>query len=112
MHYKPYAFYSKFVTVLTEKIVMGNIEKKSPVSDVSQKEDELHSLILYNDDVNSFDFVVETLIEVCEHDPMQAENCAWIAHYKGKCVVKNGTVNELKPCYKEMTNRMLTVEMK
>jgi len=91
---------------------MGNKVKKSPVSDVSQKKEELHSLILYNDDINTFDFVIETLVEVCEHSPMQAENCAWIAHYKGKCAVKTGPVSKLKPFYKEMKNRMLTVEIK
>lgn len=113
LRYKPYAFYSKFVTVvLHAKVIMSHKEQKSPFIETDHKEEEFHSLILYNDDVNTFDFVIETLIEVCEHDPMQAENCAWIAHYKGKCAVKKGTVNELKPCHKEMTNRMLTVEIK
>jgi len=111
--YKPFAFYSKFVTiVLHGKVVMNHKEQKSPFIETGHKENEFHSLILYNDDVNSFDFVIETLVEVCELDPMQAENCVWIAHYKGKCAVKKGTVSELKPCYKEMTNRMLTVEIK
>ena len=52
----------------------------------------MRTLILYNDDFNTFDFVVETLVEVCEHDFMQAENCAWIAHFKGKCAVKKGPI--------------------
>lgn len=91
---------------------MSSKEKKSPVVELNQKEDELRSLILYNDDVNSFDYVIETLVEVCEHEAMQAENCAWIAHFKGKCPVKNGTINDLKPRYEEMTNRTLTVEIK
>ena len=91
---------------------MSSKEKRSPTLDFDQKEVEIHSLILYNDDVNSFEFVIETLIEVCEHDELQAENCAWIAHFKGKCQVKKGTLEDLKPCYRDMTNRTLTVEIK
>jgi ATP-dependent Clp protease adaptor protein ClpS len=68
-------------------------------------------LILYNDEYNTFDFVIETLIEVCGHDLYQAEQCAWIAHYKGKCAVKSGTFNELKPLFDEMSLRDLTVSI-
>lgn len=91
---------------------MSNKEQKSPIIDFDQKEVEIHSLILYNDDVNSFEFVIQALIEVCEHDELQAENCAWIAHFKGKCPVKKGTMEDLKPRYQDMTNRTLTVEIK
>lgn len=48
------------------------------------------SLILYNDDINTFDHVIESLVEVCEHDSVQAEQCALIVHLKGSCDVKNG----------------------
>jgi len=54
-------------------------------------------LILYNDEVNSFDFVIETLIEVCGHQPEQAEQCALITHTKGKCDIKKGSFAILKP---------------
>jgi ATP-dependent Clp protease adaptor protein ClpS len=91
---------------------MSKKEQKSPVAEKVTKEQASHSLILFNDEVNTFDFVIETLIEVCEHDAMQAENCAWIAHFKGKCEVKKGTIDDLKPRYLEMTNRTLTVEIK
>ena len=69
-------------------------------------------LILYNDDVNTFEHVIQTLIDVCEHDHVQAEQCTLIAHYRGKCGVKNGTITELKPIKNEMINRKLTVEIK
>ena len=72
---------------------------------------ELSHLILFNDDINSFDFVIETLVDVCRHDPMQAEQCAWIAHYKGKCSVKEGAFSELKPPHDEMGQRGLTVSI-
>ena len=91
---------------------MSTKEQKSPVIEIVSKKDEAHSLILYNDDVNTFDFVIETLIDVCEHDVMQAENCAWITHYKGKCEIKKGAIEDLKPRRQEMTNRTLTVEIK
>jgi ATP-dependent Clp protease adaptor protein ClpS len=66
-------------------------------------------LILYNDDVNTFDFVIDSLIDVCKHEPDQAEQCALITHFKGKCNVKSGDFYEMKPMYDEMTLRGLTV---
>ena len=71
----------------------------------------IRELILFNDHVNTFDFVIETLIEVCRHDAEQAEQCAMIAHYNGKCMVKTGDFPELKPLYEEMTLRGLTVSI-
>ena len=62
-------------------------------------------LVLFNDDVNSFDFVIESLVEVCDHDPVQAEQCALIAHYNGKCGIKLGTLVELLPMNNELNNR-------
>lgn len=53
-------------------------------------------LIVWNDDINTFDWVIKTLVEVCKHEPEQAEQCAMIIHYKGKCDVKKGTLEELK----------------
>jgi ATP-dependent Clp protease adaptor protein ClpS len=65
-------------------------------------------LILHNDDHNTFDFVIDTLIEVCGHQPEQAEQCAIIAHTKGKCAVKKGEFSELKLLNDEMTRRGLS----
>jgi ATP-dependent Clp protease adaptor protein ClpS len=62
-------------------------------------------LILFNDDVNSFEFVIESLVEVCDHDPVQAEQCALIAHFKGKCGIKSGTFPELAPMNNELNSR-------
>ncbi|CAD5271003.1 MULTISPECIES: ATP-dependent Clp protease adaptor ClpS [unclassified Imperialibacter] len=58
---------------------------------------DLQDLIVYNDDYNTFDHVTNTLIKVCKHDKLQAEQCTWIIHYKGKCGVKKGSLPELKP---------------
>lgn len=59
---------------------------------VSQKE-----IVLFNDDVNTFDHVIVTLIHTCDHSSEQAEQCAIIVHYKGKCTVKTGPYDDLKP---------------
>jgi ATP-dependent Clp protease adaptor protein ClpS len=86
-------------------------EKQKPVNEEFGLIDSVRELILFNDETNSFDFVIETLIEVCEHEKLQAEQCAYIAHYTGKCGVKSGVVGELKPKFDEMTRRGLTVSI-
>lgn len=60
-------------------------------------QEDLKSLIVHNDEYNTFDHVINTLIKVCRHDAHQAEQCTYIIHYKGKCAVKRGTMSELKP---------------
>lgn len=64
---------------------------------VDVKDEDLKNLVVFNDDVNTFDHVINTLIKVCKHTPEQAEQCTWIIHYKGKCTVKKGSMEELKP---------------
>ncbi len=86
-------------------------EKINPVEGTHELEENLKELILFNDEVNTFDFVIETLVEVCGHDFIQAEQCALVAHFNGKCAVKSGSFTELKPPYDEMTNRKLTVSI-
>ena len=58
---------------------------------------DLMDLVVFNDDVNTFDHVIKTLIRVCKHTNEQAEQCTLIIHYKGKCTVKNGTFDFLRP---------------
>ena len=58
---------------------------------------DLMDLVVFNDDVNTFEHVTKTLIKVCKHTPEQAEQCTWIIHYKGKCAVKKGAYPELRP---------------
>lgn len=84
-------------------------EKLSPVDHTQEVIENIKELILFNDDVNTFDFVIETLIDVCGHEANQAEQCALIVHYNGKCAVKSGSFEELKPAHTEMTNRKLSV---
>lgn len=65
-------------------------------SKIDEKKSQEMFLVLYNDDVNTFDFVIETLVDVCNHLPEQAEQCALITHFKGKCDVKKGNFEFLK----------------
>jgi ATP-dependent Clp protease adaptor protein ClpS len=58
---------------------------------------DLMDLVVFNDDINTFEHVTRTLIKVCQHTPEQAEQCTLIIHYKGKCQVKNGTFDFLRP---------------
>ncbi|MCD6064603.1 MAG: hypothetical protein K0R82_2514 [Flavipsychrobacter sp.] len=69
--------------------------------------ESLHSLIVWNDDVNTFDHVIESLIDVCEHSPEQAEQCAMIIHHKGKYGVKNGSFDFLRPLAEALINRSI-----
>jgi ATP-dependent Clp protease adaptor protein ClpS len=64
-----------------------------------------YSLVVWNDDVNSFEWVIQTLIEVCNHSTEQAEQCAMIIHTQGKYGVKQGSYNELKPMCDAITDR-------
>jgi ATP-dependent Clp protease adaptor protein ClpS len=72
---------------------------------------EERKLIVYNDDVNTFDYVIKALIDVCEHTPDQAEQCTWIIHYKGKCSVKEGSFSKLKPMRDAICDRGISAEI-
>lgn len=67
------------------------------------------SLVLYNDDHHTFDFVIECLIKICEHEPVQAEQCTYIVHYNGKCSVKCGSYTELNPMRQALLDKGLSV---
>jgi ATP-dependent Clp protease adaptor protein ClpS len=58
---------------------------------------DVMDLVVFNDDINTFEHVITTLIRVCQHTPEQAEQCTMLIHYKGKCAVKNGTFDFLRP---------------
>ena len=68
-------------------------------------------MVLYNDDFNTFDFVIECLIEYCEHEVIQAEQCAFITHYNGKCDIKTGTYSSLKPVKDVLIDKGLNVNI-
>ena len=68
-------------------------------------------IILYNDDFNTFDHVIDSLIKICKHEPTQAEQCAYIVHYHGKCSVKNGSYDDLEPQCTALLERGLNAEI-
>ncbi|MBL7745405.1 MAG: ATP-dependent Clp protease adaptor ClpS [Chitinophagaceae bacterium] len=82
-------------------------------TDVLTSPDEPCSLIVWNDEVNTFEWVIETLIEVCGHSYEQAEQCSYIIHFKGKYAVKEGAYDDLKPLCDAITERGIgaTVEI-
>lgn len=72
---------------------------------------EQRDLIVYNDDVNTFDHVIESLIKVCRHDPEQAEQCTWIIHFNGKCQVKRGEFEKLATMCTALHDRGISAEI-
>ncbi|ALM22126.1 Clp protease ClpS [Nonlabens sp. MIC269] len=84
------------------------IQPKQKV-DVLEKEEK--KIVLYNDDVNTFDHVIDMLVATCDHTPVQAEQCSIIVHYKGKCSVKTGEYDDLKPRCSALLEAGLTAEI-
>jgi ATP-dependent Clp protease adaptor protein ClpS len=75
---------------------MQNPDSKE-LLDLLEEKVTTHSIILYNDDFNTFDHVISCLIKICNHELIQAEQCAWIVHTNGKCIVKTGEYKQLEP---------------
>ncbi len=65
------------------------------------------SLVVWNDEVNTFEWVIDTLMDICGHQREQAEQCTLLIHLKGKCAVKNGSYETLKPQRDAITDRLI-----
>ena len=89
------------------------LTKKNEETDLLTKHEEPCNLIVWNDEVNTFEWVIETLVEICGHSYEQAEQCAYIIHFSGKYAVKQGSYEELKPQCDAITERGIgaTVEV-
>jgi len=70
-----------------------------------------YNIVLYNDDVNTFDWVIDSLVDLCQHTAEQAEQCALLVHFKGKCQVKSGSYNDLKPICEALLDRGLSAKL-
>lgn len=68
-------------------------------------------LIVFNDDVNTFDHVIDSFVKICKHESVQAEQCAWIIHFSGKCQIKKGSYDELEPMCTALLDRGLSAEI-
>jgi ATP-dependent Clp protease adaptor protein ClpS len=90
---------------------MATIEKTKRKTAILESVSVNNEIVLYNDDVNTFDHVIETLIIVCSHTAEQAEQCAILVHYKGKCTVKTGSFDELKPQCTQLLEAGLSAEI-
>ena len=75
------------------------------------KKNKDHEIVLFNDEYNTFDHVIETLIHACDHTPEQAEQCSLLVHYKGKCTVKTGPYSDLKPRCSKLLEAGLSAEI-
>ena len=71
----------------------------------------VREIVLHNDDVNTFEHVIVSLMEICDHDPLQAEQCAWLVHYKGRCSVKRGSFDVLRPLCEALCERGLSADI-
>lgn len=97
---------------MNRKMVEMNTKRKEKESvDVLEKEELQHELVLFNDEVNTFDFVIDSLISICEHTDEQAHQCTLIVHYKGKCTVKTGDLSDLKPRCSKLLELGLSAEI-
>ncbi len=90
---------------------MSTHEKLEEEVLLAEKEGIENQIVLYNDEVNTFDHVIEMLIHACDHTPEQAEQCSLIVHYKGKCTVKTGPFEDLKPRCTLLLNAGLSAEI-
>lgn len=90
---------------------MSTREKRQEEIDVLEQEVNQHEIVLYNDDVNTFDFVIDSLINVCDHTVEQAEQCTYLVHFKGKCTVKTGELSDLKPRCSKLLELGLSAEL-
>ena len=74
----------------------------------AETKSRVYKLMLSNDDFHTFDYVMDTLVKVCGHSREQAEQCAFLVHYKGKCDVKRGSLKELTAMHTELCKLELT----
>ncbi len=90
---------------------MGTKIKIQEDVDILEQEVKQHEIIIFNDDIHTFDFVIDSLIDVCQHSLEQAEQCTILIHYKGKCTVKTGEYKELKPRCSKLLELGLSAEI-
>lgn len=80
-------------------------------SETATLEDSGCSLVLYNDDVHTFDYVIKALVDICRHTEEQAEQCAILVHCHGSCTVKRGSYSMLLPMHQALLDKELTSEI-
>lgn len=90
---------------------MATKEKTKEVLETTEDHEKFNEIVLFNDDVNTFDHVIQTLVDACNHTYEQAEQCSLLVHYKGKCTVKTGPYDDLKPRCSKLLQAGLSAEI-
>ena len=96
---------------------MYSMEEQQPYvspdvsEDVDTLEDSGCTLVLWNDDVHTFDYVIKALVDICRHTVEQAEQCAILVHCHGKCAIKHGSYSDLLPMHQALLDKQLTSEI-
>lgn len=103
--------YFRIVEKVPNTDVMSTKEKISEELLLEEEIVHQNEIVLFNDEVNTFDHVIETLIDVCEHTAEQAEQCSLIVHHNGKCTVKTGQYNDLEPRCSKLLQAGLSAEI-
>lgn len=103
--------HENFIIFVSNPLDMSSKEHLQEEVLVDEEKKNLSEIVLFNDEVNTFDHVIQTLIDVCEHTPEQAEQCSLIVHYNGKCTVKTGEYTDLKPRCTRLLQAGLSAEI-
>ncbi len=96
---------------MKKQSTMSTKEKQSEELLLDEEVVKQNEIVLFNDDVNTFDHVIDTLMYACDHTPEQAEQCSILVHYKGKCTVKTGPYEDLKPRCSKLLQAGLSAEI-
>lgn len=89
-----------------KEIISPSIKTES-----STEESKHKNIIIFNDNVNTFEHIIVSLIDLCDHKSPQAEQCAYLIHYSGKCAVKRGSYAKLKPVCSALLDRGISAEI-
>jgi len=90
---------------------MSTHTQELPEIELEVEEKIENKIVLFNDEYNTFDHVIDMLVDACDHTPIQAEQCSLIVHYKGKCNVKTGDYKDLEPRCSKLLDAGLTAEI-
>ena len=82
-----------------------------PQDDAAVLEDSGCSLVLHNDDIHTFDYVIKALVDICRITYAQAEQCTILVHCHGKCTIKHGSYDDLQPMHTALIDKQLTSEI-
>lgn len=90
---------------------MGTLIEEDVLVEKQVTAADLYDLVVFNDDFNTFEHVTKTLVDVCGHEPLQAEQCTWLIHHKGKCTVKHGDFDQLADMRNTICGRGISAEV-